>query len=262
MKNALRALLLALILTLTLAACGTPAETPTPAVSVEPPTNTPEPLPTVASSNPCANENFPVAPNTRWLYSSTGSPIGPYEFAERISDAGATGFTVASQLRKTPSFVTWECRPEGLAPVGMPPNNATNILAFQRLTDVVITNSVGVVIPTTITPGMEWTFSFDLTANQILQDGTVATVTGHIEIKYKAKGRESVTVQAGTFDCIPVEAVSQISTITAKPAGEDKLNLSSNYTYWYAAGIGWVKASGSGAVGGQDYFETIELTNR
>jgi len=263
MKNIIRAILIALLLILPLAACGTgETETPTAEVPIEAPTNTPEPLPTAAPSTPCANDNFPAVINARWFYSSTGSPIGAYEFAERISDAGITGFTVASQLRKTPSAIVWECRPEGLAPIGVPPENATSILAFQRLTDMVVTNSVGVVIPTKITPGMEWTYSFDVQANQTAQNGSSFPFTAHVVITFKADNRESVTVKAGTYDCIPVEAVSQINSVTVKPTGDETLNLISNYTYWYAAGVGWVKASGSGIIGGQEYFETIELTGQ
>ncbi|MEW5938589.1 MAG: hypothetical protein AB1750_02905 [Chloroflexota bacterium] len=262
MKNTLRALALALALVASLAACGT-GTTPspaTPAASVEPPTNTPEPLPTVASSTPCVNENFPVTVGKRWMYSSTGSPIGPYEFAERIYDAGVTGFTVVSQLRKTPSSVVWECRPEGLVPLGLPPHDATSILAFQNLSEVTLTNVTGVAIPAVITPGMEWSLSFDLQANRTLGDGTVVPVTGHVIITYKAKNRESITVQAGAFDTQPVETFSTIDTVTSKPTGDEKLHLISNYTYYYAAGVGWVKATGAGAIGGQEYYETVELT--
>jgi hypothetical protein len=260
MKKTIRAFLLALTLIAVLSACTSGGETPTAVSPGETPTNTPQPLPTAAPSDPCANEVYPVRGNARWIYSSAGSPVGPYEFQERINEVQPNGFIVGSALRKAPSAIQWECRPEGLVPLGTPPNNATNILAFQKLTEVAVSNVTGAAIPAVITPGMEWKLSFDVQAKQNLQDGTQAPVTGHIEITYKAKSRESITVPAGAFDAIPVETITVINIVAAKPTGDEKINLSSNYTYWYAPGVGWVKATGSGALGGQEYFETIVLT--
>jgi hypothetical protein len=258
MKNAYQAITLAFVFVAFLTACGT-GVTPTPA-AVETATSAPVVLPTAAPSAPCANAYYPVVANTRWAYSSTGSPSGPYEFVERVNEVRPDGFTLTSQFRKIPSSVEWSCRPEGLVPLNMVVDNATSILAFQKLTDVKVTNITGSVIPPDITSGMKWNYAIDVEATQKSQSGVASPVTGHIAAAYTAGNTESITVPAGTYDTIAVSVKMTIDFVVKGPNGDSKINLKSEYTYWYAAGVGWVKATGNGNLGGQQYFETLVLT--
>jgi hypothetical protein len=259
MKNAFRAIALAFVFVALLTACGTGA-TSTP-VALETATNIPVALPTAAPSDPCANTYYHVQPNTRWAYSSTGSPSGPYEFVEKINEVRPDGFILSSQFRKVPSSIEWACRPEGLVPLAMIVDNATSILAFQKLIDVKVTNITGSIIPPTMTPGMQWNYAIDVEAAQKAQGGVTSPVTGHISTTYTAGNMESITVPAGTYDTIAVNVKMTIDFVVKGPNGDSKINLNSDYTYWYAAGVGWVKASGNGNLGGQEYFETLVLTS-
>jgi hypothetical protein len=70
-----------------------------------------------------------------------------------------------------------------------------------------------------------------------------------------------VTVAAGTFDAMKVQVDTTLN-ITATVQGLSiPVTLSSTYTFWFAQGVGWVKASGSGELGGQSFSESIELQN-
>ena len=260
MKNVIRTLALAAVLALSLAACGLGGGTPTPApVAADPGVSQPVVLPTAAPSDPCANEYFPVKLNATWSYSSSGSPSGPYQLFDTITEVRPDGFTLNSQFRKNPRIQPWSCRSEGLAATQLAINNATSILAFEKFSDLTSSNVSGVNIPVTIAPGMEWAYAFDIAGTEMRQGVPGGAMTGRIASTYLAGNKESVTVPAGTFEAIPIQVDTVIDFSVASQSGPVSLTLTSSYTYWYAAGIGWVKASGSGRLGGQEYFETIQL---
>ena len=264
MKNAFRAISIAVILTLALTACGgAGSEAPTPTVApivVNTPVPQPENnVPTVTSSEQCANLYWPIKAGARWAYASTGSPSGPYDFGLKIKEVRADGFTVAASFKKTPSPQEWTCRPEGFVPLSMVANNATSILAFRKFKDVNLSNITGVYLPVTIAPGQSWTYEFDFTATQS-EEGTSLPVSGHVKFTFTAGNNESVTVPAGTYDALAISIVTAINFTITTAAGPDTTKMESTYTYWFAPNVGWVKASGSGTLGGQNYFETLELT--
>lgn len=265
MKNAFKAIAIAVILTLALTACGGGgAVAPTPTVSVPLPNNPtvpPENLaPTIATSDLCTNMYYPVKVNSTWVYSSTGAPTGAYEYGEVISEVRPDGFTVAAAVKRVPRPQVWSCRPEGMVATSMIGNNVASILAVRRFSDTVLSNITGVTLPVSITPGMTWTYEADFTATE-QEFGVVSPVAGHVKLTYTAGNTESVTVPAGTYDTIAITVVSETAYTSQTPNGPEQIKLNSTYTYWYALNIGWVKATGSGKLGGAEYFETIELMN-
>ena len=80
-------------------------------------------------------------------------------------------------------------------------------------------------------------------------------MTGRVAVTYIAGNKESLTVPAGAFETIAIAA----NTVIDFNVAAAKLSINSAYTVWYAPGVGWVKSSGNGKLGGQDYFETIVL---
>lgn len=262
MKNAFKTIALAVILTLALTACGSGSAAPTP-TSGPIVVNTPVPqenngAPTVTTSELCANPYWPVKDASRWAYLSTGSPAGEYEFGIKIREVRADGFTVAASFKKVPSQQEWMCTPEGLVPLTMVASNATSILAFRQFQDVRMSNIVGVYMPVNIAPGQAWSFEFDFTATQV-EEGVSTPVSGHIKYDFTAGNNESITVAAGSYDALPITMVSAIKFTVNGAAGPVENDMKSTYTYWYAVNVGWVKASGSGKLGGLEFFETLEL---
>lgn len=263
MKKAFQAISVAIILALALTACGAgPTATPTagmplPGNPTVPPENLP---PTLASSGLCTNVYYPVNVNATWVYASSGAPSGPYEYGEVISEVRPDGFTVTTAVKQVPYPQAWSCRPEGFAATSMIGNNVAAILAVRRFSDAALTNIVGVTLPAAITPGMTWTYEADFSANES-EFGVVSPVTGHIKLTYTAGNNESVTVPAGTFEALAITIVSETKYTSQTPSGPQNLSIHSTYTYWYALNVGWVKANGSGKLGGAEYFETIELIN-
>ena len=263
MKNVFRAISIATILTFVLAACGTGASGPTP-TSAPIVINTPVPqventTPTVITSELCANPYWPIKDASRWAYSSTGSPAGMYEFGVKIRDVRADGFTVVSSFKKTLGQQEWMCLPEGMTPLTLVTNNATSILAFRKFEDVRLSNVVGIYLPSSITPGQTWVFEFDFTASEV-EEGISQPLSGHIKYEFTAGNNESITVPAGAYDALAIKILTTIDYTITTAAGAVPNNFKSDYTYWFAPNVGWVKASGSGKLGGLEFFETLELT--
>lgn len=263
MKNVFRAITVAVILTLALSACGggggeAPAPTSGPIVVNTPVSQPDNAAPTVASSVACNNPYWPINAGARWAYTSTGSPAGAYEFGMLVHEVRADGFTVRASFKKNPSPQEWMCLPEGLVPLNMVANNATSILAFRKFQDSRLSNVVGVYLPASIAPGQTWTFEFDFTATQ-MEEGVALPVSGHIKYDFTAGNNENVTVPAGSYDALPITVVATIKFSVTTAAGAEENDLTSSYTYWYAPNVGWVKASGSGKLGGLEFFESLEL---
>lgn len=258
MKNAFKAIAIAVILTFAITACGGGSAVPTP-TSGPIVVNTPVPqegnsAPALVTSELCTNQYWPIKDESRWAYNSTGSPAGEYEFGLLVRRVQADGFLAGATFKKKLGRQQWMCLPEGLVPLDIVTNNATSILAIRQFQDVKMTNLVGVYLPVTIVPGQAWSFEFDFTATQ-MEEGTPLPVTGHIKYEFSAGNNENVTVPAGSYDALPI--VNK-STITFTVNGVEN-SVESNYTYWYAADVGWVKATGSGQLGGLEFFETLEL---
>jgi hypothetical protein len=254
MKHGLRKIASAILLVITLTACSQ-AATPTPA-PIDPGATQVVALPTVASSDPCANEYFPVKNNASYTYSSTGSQYGPYSFTRKVTNAHTDGFTLASKFRDLEIVQEWSCKPEGLVANILGATDATSMLAFDKFTDLRGSNISGAVLPPSITPGMEWTYALDIAGTQKTnKTASPATMTGRVALTYTAGNKENITVPAGTFEAIAIEVSTVIDFVVA---GQEN-TIDSTYTLWYAPGVGWVKSSGNGKLGGQEYFETIVL---
>lgn len=254
MKNLIRVFASVLLLAATLTACGLGAENPT-AVPVEPGASPAVLLPTTQPGDPCANEYFAVKDNATYTYSSTGSPSGPYAFTRTITNVRADGFTISTQVKGKTYTQEWACKPEGLAAVQLGATDAPSMLAFEKFTDLQGSNISGVILPPSLIPGAEWNYALDIQGLEKAKDGNPATMTGHVTITYIAGNKESVTVPAGAFDAIAIVT----NTVIDFNVAAAKLSIDSAYTVWYAPGVGWVKSSGNGKLGGQDYFETIVL---
>jgi hypothetical protein len=264
MKNGFRQFAgLMLLLAFILAACGSQA-TPTavPPVAVDPTQPVAVAQPTSAGvPDACGNSYYPVKNKANYAYSSSGSPAGTFSFRNTIGDASPAGFTITTKYRKLIIPQTWTCKPEGLLASGLGFTDAASALAFDRFTNITATNITGVSLPANLSPGMEWTYATDLQGTEKVAEGQPAgTMTGHVDITFKAIKMENVVVPAGTFDAIAIEVhnVSQFNIVSG--TGEtQKISVDSVYTFWYAPGVGWIKSNGTGTLNGQEYYETIVL---
>jgi len=250
-----------------LAACSFPSSTPT----VVPQTNQTQPPQTNATEPPvtsngmpatgegiCANTYYPVRQGATWNYKSSGGSAGEYSFTDTISSVREDGFTLSTQFGDLTRTQEWGCQPEGLVALQFGGAPAAMLNAQNMQLNLEVTNVSGVTFPSEIQAGDQWQHSLDLQGNMTVanQEGSA---TGNAQNNFTAVGNESVTVPAGTFDAMKVQVDTTLNMNVSYQGLSVPVTFSGSYTYWFAQGVGWVKASGTGSAVGMSFNEAIEL---
>jgi hypothetical protein len=124
--------------------------------------------------------------------------------------------------------------------------------------DVQASNVSGVTFPSQIQPGNQWQHSLDLQGNVSVANQSGAA-KGTAQNNFTAVGTESVSVPAGTFDAMKIQVNTAINMSVSYKGLPLPVKFSAAYTYWFAPGVGWVKASGTGDIAGTSFSETTEL---
>lgn len=258
-----------LLILLILAACSTPSVPPQTTQSIETaqttltetagaPTATLEGSPRGVEQGLCTNLYYPVRQSATWTYKSTGGPAGEYSFTDTITSLREDGFTLSTQIGDLTRAQEWTCTAEGLSALqlGGAPAAMLNSQNIQLNLDV--DNATGVTFPSQINPGDQWQQNLDVSGN-VMALNEEAEATGSVQMSFNAVGNESVTVPAGTFEALKVE-VDVILNVNATFEGITlPVSFTGDYTYWFAPGVGWVKASGTGSVLGNSFTDTTEL---
>ena len=258
---------ISLLLLLTISACSKPTATPSAApLPTQPPAGTEAPVATegpitsgggmpVAGSGQCANTYYPVREGATWTYKSTGSPAGDFGYTDTISSVREDGFTLTSQFANVTRTQEWACKPEGLVALQLGGGAVTS----QNLKlQVDSQNATGVTYPTEIKVGDQWDYALDFTGKMEIA-GNSGAATGSDKNHFNALGEESVTVPAGTFDALKIQVDTALDIQVTYQGLTVPVTLKSSYNYWYAQGVGWVKASGTASMAGESFTETIEL---
>jgi len=262
-KRKIRILFSLLLVMVFVTACSLPGnETPTPTIPVtEEPQATATELatePPVTGGGVCANAYYPVREGATWSYKSTSGPTGDFSFTDTITSVREDGFTLTSQFEGVTRTQEWACEPEGLVALQLGGPSAATLNTQGVQLNLTVNNVSGVTFPSEIITGKEWQHILEFEGELDIA-GTPAEATGGAESNFSALGTESVTVPAGTFDAMKVQVDSTI-TINATFQGISMpVAFSGAYTFWFAQGVGWVKASGTGEVVGTSFTETIEL---
>lgn len=231
---------------------GSPTTATEPPVTAEP-TGSPAP-----EAGLCTNAYYPVSERATWTYASTGSSAGGYSFTDTITSVRQDGFTLSTQLGDLTRTQEWACRPEGLVALQLGGAPAALLNSQGMQLDFEITNASGVTFPSTINTGDQWQHNLDFEGSMSVA-GEEAAATGNAQTIFTAIGDETVTVPAGTFEALKI----QVDPMFRFNISYEGLNLpvtfSGTYTYWFAQGVGWVKATGRGSAAGMSFSETLEL---
>lgn len=272
MKKRKIAMILGLGLTIILmTACSSPEpETPTPTGIVIPAIEEPQRTATeppvisegggmpVAGEGLCANAYYPVRQGATWSYKSTGGPAGEYSFIDTITSVREDGFTLSTQFGDLTRTQEWACTPEGLTALQLGGAPAAMLNSQDMQMNLEVKNASGVTFPSEINPGDQWQHNLDFEGNMSVA-GQEGSTTGNAQTSFTAIGNESVTVPAGTFDTMKIQVVTTLNFNVSFQGASVPITFSGTYTYWFAQGVGWVKASGSGSIADASFTETTEL---
>jgi hypothetical protein len=259
----------ALLIIIFLAACSTPPVPPTNTQSIETAQTTltetaSAPTATLAGSTPgtelgfCSNTYYPVRQGATWTYKSTGGPAGEYSFTDTITAVGADGFTLSTQIGDLVRTQEWTCTAEGLTALQLGGAPAAMLNSQNIQLNLDIDNATGVTFPSQINPGDQWQQKMDVTGT-VRAMNEDAEASGTVQMSFNAIGNESVTVPAGTFDALKVNVDVALNVNASYEGITLPVSFSGAYTYWFAPGVGWVKASGTGNVLGSSFTDTTEL---
>lgn len=262
-----------LLLMIFITACSNADPTPTAAPSL--PTSTQQSIDTevpaitdtpvssedgmpVAGAAQCANAYYPVREGSTWMYQSTGSPTGSYSFTDTITSVRDDGFTLTTQFGDMTRTQEWSCTPEGLIALQLGGAPAAAISAQGAQLELVVDKVSGVTFPSEISAGDQWQHNLDFTGRMSIasQEGEA---TGTAQSSFTAIGIESVTVPVGTFEAMKIQIDTRLNISVSFQGLNVPVTFSGSYNYWFVQGVGWVKASGSGDIGGESFTETIEL---
>ncbi len=258
--------LVALLFTLLLAACSSPAPalvptaTPQPIPTLAPATITPAPsvtptataLPSATAAafsltpalapttvSLCSNPFHPVSPSARWQYQATGfASTTPATYTVTLSNIIDNSFVEHYAVDNTVFDVQWQCTSEGLraAPV------ANFLFGGQTPFRFDSVSSSGVTLPPADrwSTGSTWSSTYDV-RGQAQQNGVTVTGTGTVNIQDKVMDQEQVTVPAGTFQAWRVDSTVRISLTGSSGGTSVPVVFSFKRSSWYAANVGLVK---------------------
>lgn len=236
---------------------GTPSSTEAP-TDAETPPGTESGDPSAAGAALCTNPYYPVREGATWTYRSTGGPVGGYGFTDTITSVHADGFILTTQFDELTRTQEWACRAEGLVALQLGGTSAATLNSQDMQLTLDITNVSGVTFPANISPGDQWQHALEFTGTMNVAGQEIEAV-GNAQSNFTAIGLESVTVPAGTFEALKIRVDSTINITGIFQGVSLPVTVSSPYDYWFVEDVGWVKASGTGAVDNETFTETIEL---
>lgn len=239
-----------------LSACA-PAGAQSPTNPQSTPTVQPSPTP---AAGVCSNALAPVKLGATWTYNTTSGTTNEGSLTTTITDVRPDGFTLAAKFEDgTTISQEWTCKPEGLMPQSLGAGQAALGLSAEGIqANFTTSNATGVALASNVQPGTTWIYGLDVAGN--ISDGSLnADLKGTVPTTMQAMGTESVTVPAGTFDAMKVQAASNFN-VTATFHGLS-LPFSSvvNTTFWLAPGIGLIKSTEAGELAGTALSATTEL---
>jgi hypothetical protein len=206
----------------------------------------------------CTNTYYPVRQGATWIYKSTGGPAGEYRFTDTISAVGPDSFTLTTEIAGLTNRQDWNCTPEGLVAHQLGGAPAAMLNSQGIVLTLNATNASGVVFPTQINAGDQWQHILDVAGNVSVANEE-AEATGTAQMNFTALGNESVTVPAGTFDAMKIQIDTTLNVEASYEGITLPVTFTGSHTYWFAPGVGWVKATGTGNFLAASFSETTEL---
>lgn len=176
----------------------------------------------------CGNPYYPVVEGGLWTYQ-----IGEDSTATHTMTLGSGNTFVLNVEGEDARFtIDGICTDEGIFLMDVP-GMSTTATSSDGTGRVTTSGSEGVTLPNDVQVGDEW--SQTINASFTVGDSPMAVV---IDTQYKAVGHETVTVPAGTFQTLRVDAQSTLDMAGSKS--------DFTQTLWYADGVGTVKSDVGG----------------
>jgi len=189
-----------------------------------------------SAKDECGNPYYPVVEGASWTYR-----IGETTATHTMTLGSGNSFVLNVEGGDSSFTIDGICTDEGIFLMDVP-GMSTTATTSDGTGRVTTSGSEGVTLPNDVQVGDEW--SQTLSANVTLGDSPMAVT---IDTQYKAAGYEAVTVPAGMFQALRVDAQSTLDMAGSKSEFAQ--------TLWYAEGVGTVKSD----VGGVASVELVSF---
>lgn len=199
----------------------------------------------------CTNPYFPSTPGDTWVYSGNNTFAKQYTRTDAVSSSTNTAFTIATKQSDSAYTLVYTCTPEGLLADNPVQQYAGVLLNSPNApVSVTVTSNTGLSLPAQVMPGDTWqqTVDFKATSQEL-------NISGRLVFNYTAVDFEGVSVRAGSFNALRVDA-----TIRIEVSGLHILAGTYTTSSWLVAGMGLVKSSGTSHVPGVDFSDAMQLT--
>ena len=206
------------------------------------------------------NSLSPVKLGATWSYLNKGGPVNEVGFRTTITSVRPAGFTVTTRFDDQVQVdQQWACKPEGLVALSLGAGQTALDLTLEGINAQLDTsNARGVTIPAQVQTGMKWPYGLDI-AGTLSQADQSAKVNGALDATMEAIAAEKVTVPAGTFQAMRIQTTSNVK-LSANYLGLNiPITSVVNTTFWFAPGVGWIKAEQTGDLAGTTLDSTTEL---
>lgn len=202
-------------------------------------TGAPTTAPTEAPVSACENPYLPPIVGATWNYKITGPTSDTYKHTvlsvemDSFTEQDVFGVGVTRQGK-------WTCENGNLIALSPPSGSSGTVQAQNVQVNLETKEHSGITLPAKINPGDTWSQKLLLEGTETI-NGTQLPAKNEFSNDCTAKGVESVTVEAGTFDAMRVECKT-VMHLTITVGGSDTgatFNLTA--TNWYAKDIGMIK---------------------
>lgn len=207
----------------------------------------------------CDNPLYPVKQNATWTYFNTGGPSGDFTYTDTITEARPDGFTLTTTFEGLTRTQQWVCETGGLKALEYG-GGATAVISTAGMDISFNTLEVsGITLPKEIVPGMQWLYSLTLEGGTTMPDGSQTKSSGTFSATMQEMGGETITVPAGTFETVKIQATTTLDIIGEFQGIQVPMKITGSTITWYAPGVGQVKSISNSDFGGSPFTLTTEL---
>ncbi|MBI3150544.1 MAG: hypothetical protein HYZ21_00275 [Chloroflexi bacterium] len=207
----------------------------------------------------CDNSLYPVRQGASWAYINSGGPNGSFAYSDTISAVRENGFTLTSQFTNVTRTQEWACETGGLKALNLGGGITASITAQGMAAEFITTATSGISLPSQITSGMQWQYGLTLQGTIPIPTGEQVPSNGSYSATMQEMGAETITVPAGTFEAVKIQASSIVDILVPFGDMQVPMKYSGTNLYWYAPGIGYIKSVENWDFSGTPYTSTTEL---
>lgn len=207
----------------------------------------------------CNNPLYPVHQGASWAYINSGGPNGTFAYSDTISAVRADGFTVTSQINNLTRTQEWACEAGGLKALELGGGTTASITAQGMTAEFSTSDISGISLPNEITSGQQWQYDLKIQGTIPMPTEQQLQSNGTYSMTMQEMGTETVTVPAGTFEAVKIQANSNVKILVPFGSEQVPMQYSGTSITWYAPGVGYVKSIENWDLGSTLYTSTTEL---